>query len=52
MLVLVMIMMTPGPKGCQPMVQDNNGSGGVGDYVQEILFTIKTGERWCTIPRI
>ena len=45
MMVLVMIMMTPGPEGYQPMVQDNNGSGSVGDFVQEILFTIKTGER-------
>ena len=45
MMVLVMIMITPGPEGCQPMVQDNNGSGGVGDYVQEIRLTIQTGER-------
>ena len=45
MMMLVMKIMTPGPEGCQPMVLDNNGSGSVGDYVQEILFTIKTGER-------
>ena len=39
-----MIMMTPGLEGCQPMVQDDNDSGGVGDYVREILFMIKTSE--------